>query len=111
GNLEYHVEHTFLCLVQVEQPAEQERSHFGHGCTNRMSIFTEYIPENDRRGFALEIGKAEFFRPAHDLGIVAPRLTQPGEVAFDIGHKYRNIPCAEIFRKRLERYRFARSGR
>src|SRR5438477_208714 len=76
-----------------------------------MSIFTEYIPENDRRGFALEIGKAEFFRTANDLGIVAPRLTQPGEVSFDIGHKYRNTPCAEIFRKRLERYRFARSGR
>jgi hypothetical protein len=76
-----------------------------------MSVFTEYIPENDRRSFAFEIGKAEFFRPVHDLGIIAPRLTQTSEVAFDIGHKHRNTPCAEIFRKRLERYRFAGSGR
>ena len=74
GDLENHVEHAFLRVVQIEQTPEQQRPHFRNGRAHRMSVFAKHIPEHDRARFAFEIGNrpapsrarqlSDCFRPA-----------------------------------------------
>ena len=55
GNLEDHVQHTLLRIVEIEQSSKQQRAHFRNRRANGMSVLAEHIPKNDRTGFAVEI--------------------------------------------------------
>src|SRR5262245_11176101 len=48
GDLERERQHARLRVVQIEQSRKQQGTHFADRRANRMSAFTEYIPENDR---------------------------------------------------------------
>ena len=76
GDLENHVEHAFLRVVQVEQTTEQQRPHFRNRRAHRMSVFAKHIPEHNRTRFAFEIGNAEFLRALDNFRIVSARLAQ-----------------------------------
>lgn len=75
-----------------------------------MTLFAEHIPKHHGAGFAFEIIDLKLFRALENFRIISPRLTQPCEVAFHVRHEYRHTTRAEIFRERLERDRFPRSG-
>src|SRR5437773_8031135 len=76
-----------------------------------MSLFTEYIPENDRTGFAFEVVDLKLLRALDYFRIVSARLAQPSEIALHVGHEYRHTTRAEILCKRLQRDRLTRAGR
>ena len=46
GDPEGDVEHAFLRLVEVHQPREQQRPHFGDGGADRMALLAEQVPED-----------------------------------------------------------------
>ena len=71
-----------------------------------MSLLTEHIPEDDRARFAGEIVDLKFLCPLDDFRIVCARLTQAGEIAFDVGHKHSHTAGTEIFRERLQSHGF-----
>jgi hypothetical protein len=75
-----------------------------------MPLLSEYIPKHDRAGFAFEISDLKLLRPLDHIRIVSTRLAQSREIAFHVRHENRHAPCAEIFRERLQRDRFSRSG-
>ena len=75
-----------------------------------MPFITKYIPENNGTRFAFKIGDTEFFGASHNLGIVATRLTQPGEVPFHIGHENRHTTGAKILGQSLQRHRLTGAG-
>ena len=97
---------------KLEQPPEQQRPHLGNRRAHRMPVLAEHIPENDRAGFAFEIGRSRAPSPrSTTFGLFPPGLAHPGQIAFHVGHENRNAARAEIFRERLQRHGFARAGR
>src|SRR5688572_10313279 len=76
-----------------------------------MAVLTEHIPENDRAGFAFEIGEPELLRALHDLWIIPAGLAHPGQVTFHVCHENGNAPGTEILGQCLECHRLARAGR
>ena len=48
GDVEGDGEDAFLDLVEVHQPAEQQRPHFADRGADRMALLAEQVPELDR---------------------------------------------------------------
>ncbi len=48
GDLEGDVENALLGLVEIQQSRQQKRPHLRHGGADRMPLFPEQIPEDDR---------------------------------------------------------------
>ena len=59
GDVEGDVEHAFLNVVEVHQPAEQQRSHLADGGADRMALLAEQVPELDRRVVIRPVGHAD----------------------------------------------------
>jgi len=76
-----------------------------------MALFAEHVPENHRAGFAFEIVDLQFLGAIDDFRVITARLTQSGQVTFDVGHKNRHAPRAEIFRQGLKGYGFPSASR
>ena len=108
-DLEDHVQHTGLGVIQLKQPAEQKRTHFGHGRAYGMAVLAEDIPKNDRKCLRFIIGDGEFLNPSEDLGIIPSGLAQARQIPFYIGHEHRHTARTEVFRQRLQRYCFTRT--
>src|SRR5438045_8763717 len=51
-DLEHHVEHAFLRVVQFEQAPEEKWTHFRHSCAHGMSLLAEHTPKNNGAAFA-----------------------------------------------------------
>ena len=74
GNLEDQREHSGLRVVQVEKPAEKQRPHFAYGCTHRVALLTEDVPEGNGRSFELKAIELHLLHALGNLWIVLARL-------------------------------------
>ncbi len=96
GDAEGQLQDARLHLVEVEQPPEQERSHFAHRGTQGVPVLAEHVPEADGEGpgRVAERLQVEQGRPFRRLA----RAAGPGEtgkVALDVGHEDRHAQGAE----------------
>jgi len=66
-----------------------------------MTLGAEGIPEDDRGGREREVLQLELFEALLDPARVLSRLTEPGEIAFHIGHEHRHADSTEAFGKPL----------
>ncbi len=110
GELERETQHTFLGVVQFENPAEQHRPHLRDGRPHRMALCAEHVPEHGRRGAISEIGHAECGRTRLQFRAARPWLTDPGEVAFDVGAEHRDAVGGKVLSEHLEGDGLAGSG-
>ncbi len=111
GDLEDRRQHAGLGFVQVQQAAEEQGSHLRHRGSHRMSLLAEDIPESYRAAGKGEVGQFELFHPIGDLGVLDPRLADPGKIALDVGGEDRDADAAEGLGHHLQRDRLARAGR
>ncbi len=70
GETKGDIEHAFLDVVELQHPRQQQRSHFGDGCADRMTLLAKDIPEDDGKLIGL-VGQA------HRLWLAAPALPWP----------------------------------
>ena len=75
GELEHHVHHAFLGLVQVEQAGEQCGPHFSHSRAYRRAEFAEDIPERHGEAALLVVCNADALVALIHLGVGCTRLT------------------------------------
>src|SRR5436309_13083871 len=75
-----------------------------------MTLFAEYVPENNRRRFAFEVVDLKLLRALENLRIISTGLAQPREIALHVCHEHRHATRAEIFSECLECHRFSCSG-
>ncbi len=75
-----------------------------------MTLFAEYVPENNRRRFAFEVVDLKLFRALENLRIISAGLAQPREIALHVCHEHRHATRAEIFSECLECDRFSCSS-
>src|SRR5438034_2235567 len=75
-----------------------------------MTLFAEYVPENNRRRFAFEVVDLKLLRALENLRIISAGLAQPREITLHVCHEHRHATRAEIFSKCLECHRFSCSG-
>ena len=59
GDIEGDGEHAFLHLVEVHQPRQQQRPHFGDRGAHRVALLPEQVPELDRKASIGPVGQAE----------------------------------------------------
>ena len=110
GDLEDHVEHATLGVVQVQHAAQQQRAHVGHGGPHRVALLAKHIPQGGRAGHGFGLVDAALFQDTRQLVADMARLADAGQVAFDIGHKHRHADFGEILRQGLQRDGFAGAG-
>jgi len=111
GDLEDQAEHAALRVVEAQDPAEEQRSHLRDGRTQRMALFTEDIPEDDREGLELKFLELQLPDPLVDLGVVSSRPADGCQVALDVGHENGNADGAELLGEDTEGYGFSGARR
>jgi hypothetical protein len=112
GDMKDDVDHAFLHLVEIQKPRQQHRAHLAQGRSDRVALLALDVPEHDRIGRINEpflLLQAHFGNALGDPSAAAPRLTDPGKVALDIGQKDRHPDLAESLGEALERHRFTRT--
>jgi len=67
GKTEHDVEYAFLRLVQIHQASQQQRTHFGNGGADRMTLLAIEIPEYCRIVGIGIIAHAQFPGPFFQL--------------------------------------------
>ena len=107
---ERDVEDAFLDVVQVEQPRQQQRSHFGHGGAHRMALLAEDIPEHRRELIGLEF-QAHLGGALEDEVLGLADFGNAGQVALDIRREHRNAGAGKALRHHLQRHGLAGAGR
>ncbi len=115
GDVEDDGEHAFLDLVQIHQPGEHERAHFGDGGADRMALPAEQVPELDR---IVVIGPAripDLGRPGGE-GIVELAHRRAGhceaaQIALHVGDEDRHSGAREAFGETLQGDGLAGAGR
>ena len=110
GDPERDVEHALLRVVELQEPRQQQRTHFGHRGADRMTLFAEHVPEHHGELVGL-------VRQAHAFGALdkgrfhLAGLADAGKVALDVGGKNRNAVGGEAFRQHLQGHGLAGAGR
>ena len=109
---EHHVEDALLRVIQAEQPAEEQRPHLRNRRAHRMPVLAKDIPENDRAGFAFEIGDSQLLEPAPStFGLFPPAWLIPARSPFTSAMKT-GMPRALKFSASVcRRHGLARAGR
>ena len=104
SNAEHHAQHVALRVVEVENAAQQHGTHLADGGAQRVTLFTEHVPETDRALFILEpaglqvvVGDALL-----EMHVAAARLGHAREVALDVGGEHRYAHGAEGFGQVLQ---------
>ena len=95
GDLEDQREHSRLRVVEVEQAAEEKRTHLGNRGAYGMALLAEDVPEGNRGGIEGEVVELQLLHALGDLGIVLAGLADAGEVALDVGGEDRHADAAE----------------
>ena len=112
GDLEDHVEHAFLGVVQTRASARAAAAPSPKRSRAPGDRARRTHPRNTTgRGFAFEIVDPELLHALENFRIIPARLADPGEIAFHVGHENRHAARAEIFRQRLQRDGLAGAGR
>jgi hypothetical protein len=97
ATLEGDVENARLGFVELEQAAEEERSHLGDGGADRVALGAEDVPEGDgaagerRSCRASELAVSAIVEDGAGLS----GLTEAGEVALHVGEEDRDAAGAE----------------
>ena len=109
GDLEGDVEHAFLHVIEIHQPRQQQRPHFGNSGADRMALLAEHVPEHGREAVGLIIQSQRF--GAGDQRIIGlARRGDTGQIAFDIGGEDRNAGAGKAFCHHLQGDRLAGAG-
>jgi hypothetical protein len=56
GYFEDQCHHARLGVVQIQNPADEQRTHLRDGGAHRMALFAEHVPEGDRASGKIEAG-------------------------------------------------------
>ena len=113
GDLEDHVQHAGLRLVQRQHARQQQRAHVGDGGAHRVAlvlVVAEHVPQRARAGHGLGRLDAALLQHRRHLGGDAAGLADAGQVALDVGHEHRHAEAAEVLGQRLQRDRLAGAG-
>ncbi len=102
GDLEDEREDAGLGVIQIQDAAQQERTHLGDGGADGMALFAKDIPEGDGASGEGEAGEAELRDAVLCFWIVSAWHGDAGEVTFDVGCKDRDADAAEGFRHDLQ---------
>jgi len=76
-----------------------------------MALLAKHVPEDNRTAGGRVGVEPELSHALLDLGGLAPRLRNSGEVALHISQEHRHAAGAEAFRQDLQCYGFAGAGR
>jgi hypothetical protein len=110
GDLEHHVQHAGLRLVQRQHARQQQRSHVRDGGAHRVALrpCRRTRPTGGARaGHGFGRVDAALLQHRRHLGRHAAGLADAGEVALDVGHEHRHAEFAEVLGQRLQRDRLA----
>ena len=90
GDPEGDVEHAFLRVGEVHQARQKQRPHFRDGGADRMALFAEQVPEDDRE--LLEVVRVELIASARSRrgNPLARPSGDAGEVALHVGAEDRH---------------------
>src|SRR3984893_11372235 len=105
-NPEADVQDAFLNLIEIHQAREQQRSHFGDGGTDGVTLVTEQIPEHHWELVRL-ISKAEALCAADESLLGLALLRDAGEIPLDVCGKDRNAGSRQSLCQDLQGYGFA----
>jgi hypothetical protein len=86
-DLEHHVQHAALGIVQVQEAGEEQRPHVADGGAHGMSLLAVEIPEGDRKAHVLEAFEFQLRDPLSHLGVLASRLAEARQVTLHVGHE------------------------
>jgi len=107
-DLERQSEHAGLCIVEVEQAAEEQGAHLGGGGADGVALLAKHIPASRRISAKGEILELEFLNSLGDFGIVPAWLADAREIALHIRCEHRHAKAAEVFGHHLQGDRLAR---
>ena len=107
---ERDVEHTFLRVVEVEEPREQQWPHLRDRCPYAVTLLTEKVPEHDRKAVG-HVFDADLFRALDESILRVAGRGDAGKIALDVRRKDRHAGIGKAFRQHLERDRLAGAGR
>src|SRR5262249_54413309 len=111
GDFEHDGENTGLCVIQVEETGQQQRTHFGNGGAHGVSLLTEHVPKYDGTRRKVQVSEFKLFRALKNARVLASGLTQTGKIAFHIRKKYRRPTLAETLGELLQCNGFTRARR
>ena len=89
GNMGTDGSVAFLCIVEIEQTPQQQRSHVGHRSTHRMPRRAKHIPKLDRIGLWFPIADMHLVDAFLQTLRSHTQRAKPGQIAFGIGEKHR----------------------
>ena len=110
GHLEHERQHALLGRVQVEQPAEQQRTDVGDGRADGEAALAEHVPERHRVRAPRGLGDAGRGEPLLELGRCRPGRGHAREIAFDVGQEHGNAELREMVGEDLKADRLAGAG-
>ncbi len=64
GDLEHQRQHTGLRIVEIKNAAEEQRTHFRYGGSNRMALLAEDVPEGNGAAGEVEDCPSQASSPA-----------------------------------------------
>src|SRR5690606_18278666 len=103
-------ERRLLAVGQLQQSAEQQRSHLAERGAQWMPALTMHVPQRHRVGLRLMI---QPWHAGDTLGNLALRCTggaQSGQITLDVSGEYRDAGIAETLHQTLQRNGLARAG-
>ena len=89
GDLEDEGQHARLCIVEIEDARQQQRTEIGDRRADRMTLFAEDVPEDCRACGIGRLVHADELEALEELGRRRAGLRDARQVAFDVGHEYR----------------------
>ena len=109
---ENNIHYTALSFVQLQQTAEQIRSHFRNGCAHGNASLAVNVPEAYRvtGKFPVCFQTQLISQTLAEVFAVLTGQAHTGNVALDISQKNRYAHFAEAFCQHLERNGFACTG-
>ncbi len=110
GDLEHDRQHALLGVVQVEQPAHQQRPHLRDGGAHRVAHLAEHVPERDREALPRWLVELQILQALGHLGRQRPGGRQAGQIALHVGHEHRHARGGEAFGQDLQRDGLAGTG-
>ncbi len=110
GDLERKRQHAFLRVVQPQDARQQQRSQVRDGGADRVALLAEDVPEHRRAAAERGLRNPHQLEPLGKLGRCLARLTQTGQVPFDVGHEDRDADGGQALGHDLEGDGLAGSG-
>ena len=106
---EEDVHHAGLGIIQAKHTAQEQRSHFLHGSTDRMSLLAIHIPKHGWECLVLEAGHAAGRQPLCQPITVLAGANHTAQIALHVAQEHRNTHVRKAFCQHLQGHSFPRA--